>query len=158
MTSAEENYIGYQKKSIGIWLTDSKILQLKYNVNAIQSFHISKTRQFFVVCRKIEQHHKWRKISPEILLEDSKKSWINTTWRATQKTAEATDDFLGSKIADKIAWVKKNSNQIHLIKQETEENTGMSGKATETKAKRQIYFILEEGHTIISELIQKKDI
>ena len=78
--------------------------------------------------------------------------------KSNPKTAEATDDFLGSKIADKIAWVKKNSNQIHLIKQETEENTGMSGKATETKAKRQIYFILEERHTIISELIQKKDI
>lgn len=151
MTSAEENYIVYQKKSIGIWLTDSKILQLKYNVNAIQSFHISQTK-------KIEQHHKWKKISPEILLEHSKKSWINTTWRATQKTAEATDDFLRSKIADKIAWVKKNSNQRHLIKQETEGNTGVSGKATETKAKRQIYFILEERHTIISELMQKKDI
>lgn len=53
---------------------------------------------------------------------------------------------------------EENSNQRHLIKQETEGNTGVSGKATETKAKRQIYFILEERHTIISELMQKKDI
>ena len=128
MTSAEENYIVYQKKSIGIWLTDSKILQLKYNVNAIQSFHISKTK-------KIEQHHKWKKISPEILLEHSKKSWINTTWRATQKTAEATDDFLRSKIADKIAWVKKIVTKDIWLNKKQKETLVCQGKLLKPKQK-----------------------
>ena len=128
MTSAEENYIVYQKKSIGIWLTDSKILQLKYNVNAIQSFHISQTK-------KIEQHHKWKKISPEILLEHSKKSWINTTWRATQKTAEATDDFLRSKIADKIAWVKKIVTKDIWLNKKQKETLVCQGKLLKPKQK-----------------------
>ena len=59
------------------------------------------------------------------LLDTSKKSTTDaiktTSKRAIQKTAEATGDLIGNKIADKITSVSKKSNK-KLPNNETEED------------------------------------
>ena len=72
--------------------------------------------------------------------------------RAIQKTAEATGDVIGNKIADKITSVSKKSTK-ELQNNETEDD---AEKATHKK----IYISPEERQYIIDELrlVPKKDV
>ena len=90
------------------------------------------------------------------LLDTAKKSTTEATKtaskRAIQKTAEATDDLIGNKNADKITSVSKKSSK-KLPKDETEEDIEIT-----THKKR--YISPEEKQQIIDELrlVPKKDV
>ena len=91
------------------------------------------------------------------LLDIAKKSAADAittaSKRAIQKTAEATGDFIGNKIADKITsvWKKKSTKEFHN-NDETEEDVEIA-----TPKKR--YISPEERQQIIDELrlVPKKD-
>ena len=90
------------------------------------------------------------------LLDGAKKSTTDaiktTSKRAIQKTAEATRDLIGNKIADKITSVSKKSTK-ELPNNETKEETERA-----TPKKRNIS--PEERQQIITELrlVPKKDV
>ena len=65
--------------------------------------------------------------------------------RAIQKAAEATDDLIGNKIADKITSISKRSNKELPNNEEEEEDMEIT-----THKKR--YISLEERQRIIDEL------
>ena len=87
------------------------------------------------------------------LLDSAKKSTTDAiktaSKRAIQKTAEATDDLIGNKIADKITSVSKKPNNININNNEDEE--------IDIPKKR--YISPEERQQIVNELrlIPKKD-
>ena len=90
------------------------------------------------------------------LLASAKKSAtdaIKTSWkRVIQKTAEATGDLVGNKIADKIISVSKKSTKELHNNDETEEDAEIT-----THKKR--YIFPEERQQIIDDirLVPKKD-
>ena len=90
------------------------------------------------------------------LLDSAKKSRTGatetTSKRAIQKTAEATGDLIGNKIADKITSVSKQKSTKELSNDEAEEDVVIA-----TPKKRYIY--QEKRQKIIDELrlVPKKD-
>ena len=90
------------------------------------------------------------------LLDSAKKSTTDAiktaSKRAIQKTAEATDDLIGNKIAEKITSVSKKKSTKELPNDKTEEDTEIT-----THKKR--YISPEERQKLIDELrlVPKKD-
>ena len=83
------------------------------------------------------------------LLDSAKKSTTDAiktaSKRAIQKTAEATDDLIGNKIAEKITSVSKKKSTKELPNDKTEEDTEIT-----THKKR--YISPEERQKLIDEL------
>ena len=89
------------------------------------------------------------------LLDSAKKSTTDTIKTGTKRaiqTAEATGDFIGNKIADKITSVSKKKSIKELPNEETEEDSEIT-----THKKR--YISPEERQQIVDELrlVPKKD-
>ena len=84
------------------------------------------------------------------LLDSAKKSTTdvikNTSKRAIQKTAEATGDLIGNKIADKITSVSKKKPTKELPNDETKEED------VEIATSKKRYISPEERKQIIEEL------
>ena len=86
-------------------------------------------------------------------LDSAKKSTTDAiktaSKRAIQKTAEATDDLIGNKIADKITSVSKKPNNININNNED----------VEIDIPKKRYISPEERQQIVNELrlIPKKD-
>ena len=87
-------------------------------------------------------------------IDSAKKSTTDaiktTSKRAIQKTAEATGDLIGSKIADKITTVSKKSDN---------NNNNDDDDGVELTTHKRRYISPEEGQQIINELklVPKKD-
>ena len=82
---------------------------------------------------------------------------IKTAWkRAIQKTEEATGDFIGNKIADKIS-VSKKKPVMEFHSKELPDNNNETDEEITTHKKR--YISPEERQQIINELrlVPKKD-
>ena len=87
----------------------------------------------------------------EKLLDSAKKSTADAiktaSKRAIQKSAEATGDFIGNKIDDKITSVSKNNSAKALQNDETEEEENV-----EITTHKKRYISPEERKEIIEEL------
>ena len=93
-------------------------------------------------------------------LDSAKKSTMDaiktTSKRAIQKTAEATGDLIGSKIADKITSVsKKSPTELHSMELHSKELQN-----DEMEAPKRRFISPEEKQQIIDELrlVPKKDV
>ena len=86
------------------------------------------------------------------LLDSSKKSTtdaIKTAWKKPiQKTAEATGDLIGNKIADKTTSFSKKSNNNN----NNNNNNKINDEDVELTTHKKIYISLEERQQVINEL------
>ena len=92
------------------------------------------------------------------LLDSAKKSTTDAiktvSKKVIQKTAEATGDLAGNKIADKIMSVSKKSNNNN-----NNDNNNNNNEDAEITAHKKRYISPEERHQVINELrlVPKKD-
>ena len=97
------------------------------------------------------------------LLDSAKKSTTDAiktvSKKVIQKTAEATGDLAGNKIADKITSVSKKSNNNNNNNNNDINNNNNNNEDAEINAHKKRYISPEERHQVINELrlVPKKD-
>ena len=124
-----------------------KIIKIRYSIEPRDRIYVK--RYGFLFFTKNKGKHVSDKYSQE-LLDSAKKSTtdaINTaSKRAIQKTAEATGDIIGNKIADKITSLSKNSTK------ELQNDEAEVERASPKDAPKKRYISPEEIQQIIDEL------
>ena len=120
-------------------------IKMRYSTEPKDRVYV-KRYGFFVFAKNMGKHLS-NKYSQK-LVDTGKKSSTDAiktiSKRAIQKTAEATGDLIGNKIADKITSVSKKSNE-KLPNDETEVDV-------ERATTKKIYISQEERQQIIDEL------